>query len=319
MADYLLFIPGLVFLIKGAEYLVKGSSAIARRLNIPDLVIGLTIVSMGTSLPELVVNLYASFSGSTEIAIGNVFGSNIANILLILGVSAIINPLNIKSSTLLSEIPISLIATLLVGFLANAALFDTAANLMISRPDGLILLFFFAVFMLYIYNLSRTHGEKPADSPEDAIPLHRSLIMIAGGIGALFLGGQWVVSGAVRLAILIGLSQSFIGLTVVAVGTSLPELVTSAVAAKRNNADIAVGNIIGSNIFNILWILGISSVIRPLPFQVVSNLDILVMTGATLMVILSVAVGRKNNINRISGGIFILSYVCYIVFLVVRG
>ncbi len=319
MIDYILFIPGLLLLIKGAELLVSGSVSIARRLKVPDLVIGLTIVSMGTSLPELIVNLIASFSGNSEIAIGNIFGSNIANTLLILGVSAIVYPLSIRSSTLLIEIPISLIATLLVGFLANAALFDHSSDLMISRPDGIILLFFFAIFMLYIYNLSRTDPPGMEEKGSGVQSTRKSILFIFTGIAGLFFGGKWVISGAVKIAVILGLSQSFIGLSIVAIGTSLPELVTSVVAARKKSVDIAVGNVIGSNIFNILWILGLSAVIKPLPFLIVSNLDILVMIGASLLVILSVAIGGKKRISRLSGSVFLISYIAYITFLVFRG
>ena len=319
MLDYILFVPGFFLVIKGADLLVSGSSSIAKRLNISDLVIGLTVVSMGTSLPELVVNLFASFAGNTEIAIGNVFGSNIANILLVLGISAIIFPLSIRSSTLLSEIPISLIATLLVGFLANAAIFHSDGELMISRPDGLILLFFFAIFMLYVYNLARTQPDRIIEENDMIHSVRKSVLLIIAGVFGLFIGGKWVISGAVRFSVLIGLSESFIGLTVVAIGTSLPELVTSAVAARKKNIDIAVGNVIGSNIFNILWVLGISSVINPLPFLVVSNLDILMMIGSSVMVIIAVVLSGKNRISRLSGVIFLITYIVYLVLLIIRG
>ena len=254
-------------------------------------------------------------------AIGNVFGSNVANLLLILGISAIICPLPIRRATILNEIPFSLIATLLVGFLANATLLHNREELYISRLDGGILLFFFVLFMVYIYNVAKTNKEDVA-TQENATPeasIQKSVLLIIAGVIALFLGGKWVVDGAVHIAQAFGLSESFIGLTVVAVGTSLPELFTSALAAYRRNIDIAVGNVVGSNIFNLLWILGVSALIRPLPFDVVSNSDIVMMILASTLLILAMPIGRKNAIDRWNGIFFLLVYVSYIAYLVTRG
>lgn len=320
MLLYFLFIVGFVFLIKGADILVSGSSAIAKRYGLSDMVVGLTIVSFGTSLPELIINIMSSLQGQTELAIGNVFGSNVANLLLILGITALICPLPIKRNTILTEIPFSLIATLLVGFLANAALIDNRQELYISRTDGGILLFFFVLFMAYIYNIARTNKDEviPDEETED-MSLNKAIIYIILGVIGLFLGGKWVVEGAVYTAQSLGLSESFIGLTVVAIGTSLPELVTSAMAAYRRNIDIAVGNVVGSNIFNLLWILGISALISPLPFDVVSNYDIAMMIVASTLLIITMPIGKKNTIDRWNGVMFLLVYIGYIVFLVQRG
>lgn len=300
--------------------LVSGASSIAKRFNISDMVVGLTVVSFGTSLPELIINILSSIQGQSELAIGNVFGSNVANLLLIIGITAIICPLPIKRNTILTEIPFSLIATLLVGFLANAVLVGDKTSLYISRVDGGVLLFFFLLFMAYIYNIAKTNKDEvmeEEDVAEMTIP-KSVLYMVLGGAG-LFLGGKWVVDGAVSIAQSFGLSESFIGLTVVAIGTSLPELVTSAMAAFRRNIDIAVGNVIGSNIFNLLWILGISAVINPLPFNVVSNSDIMVMIIASTLLIVVIPIGRKNTIDRWNGIFFLLFYIGYIAFLVQRG
>ncbi|UCS92322.1 calcium/sodium antiporter [Echinicola marina] len=320
---YLLFVIGLALLIKGADFLVDGSSSIAKEFQIPELVIGLTIVSFGTSMPELIVNLLASFSGSSELAVGNVFGSNIANVLLILGVAALIKPLPIQRSIYYTEIPISLAATFMVGFLANANLFLDIPGLSLSRADGGILLFFFGLFMAYIYAVSKSKSGQmdmaSSDATMELLPRAKSVIYIVGGVLALFLGGKWVVDGAVEIATLMGLSETFIGLTVVAVGTSLPELVTSAVAAKKGQADIAVGNVVGSNIFNILWILGLSALIQPLPFTVVSNMDILVVVFSSTLLLLAVIFGRESKINYWHGLFFLLCYVIYLIFLVKRG
>ena len=320
MLLYFLFVVGFVFLIKGADILVSGSSAIAKRYGLSDMVVGLTIVSFGTSLPELIINIMSSMQGQTELAIGNVFGSNVANLLLILGITALICPLPIKRNTILTEIPFSLIATLLVGFLANAALIDNRTELYISRTDGAILLFFFVLFMAYIYNIARTNKDEviPEEETEE-MSLGKAIVYIIIGMIGLFLGGKWVVEGAVYIAQSLGLSESFIGLTVVAIGTSLPELVTSAMAAYRRNIDIAVGNVVGSNIFNLLWILGISALINPLPFDVVSNSDIAMMILASTLLIITMPIGKKNTIDRWNGVLFLLVYIGYIVFLVQRG
>jgi cation:H+ antiporter len=325
MMTYILFVLGFVILIKGADMLVDGASAIAKRFNISNLIIGLTIVSFGTSLPELLVSIVSSAEGSAELAIGNVLGSNMANILLILGVAAIIYPIAVEKSTYLIEIPFSLTATLLFGFLANASVFSENRELILSRIDGGILLFFFLLFMGYIYTSTK---DKPlSDQPEVPVPqniddlmsVKKSIIFISIGIVGLYFGGIWVVDGAIVMAKSLGLSEAFIGLTVIAFGTSVPELVTSAIAAFKKNADIAIGNVVGSNIFNILWILGISSVIRPIPFNVVSNSDVMSVILASTLLILAVANGKKPVISRFEGSVFLLAYGFYIWFLVARG
>lgn len=323
MLTYILFVVGFVFLVKGADYLVDGASSIAKRYHIPELIIGLTIVSFGTSMPELIVNLVASFDGKSDIAIGNIIGSNIANVLLILGVSAIIRPLPIQRSIYFTEIPISMVATFMVGFLANADLFGESKGLMLSRVDGGILLFFFAMFMAYIYVVSKEKKETgefdPSVNEVKVMSKVRSYVYVTIGVVALFIGGEWVVDGAVEIARYFGLSETFIGLTIIAVGTSLPELFTSAVAARKGNADLAVGNVVGSNIFNILWILGISAIIRPLPFRTASNIDILMVIAASTLLILAVIVGKRTRISRWEGLIFIIAYFAYIVYLIQRG
>lgn len=321
MMVYVLFIIGFVLLIKGANWLVEGATAIARQLEISDLVIGLTIVSLGTSMPELTVNILASMGGSADIAIGNVLGSNIANVLLILGLSAVFAPLPVQRSTVIAEIPFSLVAALLIGFLANISLgHDEKSTLMLSRIDGAIILFFFLLFMLYIYDMSRR--ETPVTSTQPSVandPMWRSVLWILGGMLALFLGGKWVVDGAVHLAQMMGMSEAFIGLTIVAVGTSLPELVTSVIAARKGSTDIAVGNVVGSNIFNLLFILGISAIIRPLPFQVLSNTDILIIVFSSTLIIMAMVTARRLYILRWHGIIFVLLYGLYIGYLMGRG
>jgi cation:H+ antiporter len=316
MFQILFLVIGLVALLKGADWLVDGASSIARKKQVSNMVIGLTIVSFGTSLPELVINLISSFTGNTEIAIGNVMGSNIANILLILGVSAIVYPLSIQRSTIVSEIPFSIIAALLMGFLANASLFSHELHMQISRIDGLILMFFFILFLIYVFKISKEEFEVGSGK---AYPLIKSVFMIVFGLVALALGGHWTVNGAVYLATMFGMSQSFIGLTIVAVGTSLPELFTSAVAAFRGQVDIAVGNVIGSNIFNIFWILGISAIIRPMPFQTTGNMDILMIIFSSVLIIMVLPLGKNQRIERWHGLVFVLFYVGYLAYLIQRG
>ncbi len=320
---YILFVLGFVLLIKGADLLVDGASSLAKRYSLSELVIGLTIVSFGTSTPELIVNIFASFNGSSDLAIGNIFGSNIANILLILGCSALVRPLPIQRSIYFIEIPISLVATFMVGFLANANLFINTSGLWISRFDGMLLLLFFGLFMTYIFVVARgKSNEISNEGVSDEIQImsvKKSVIYMALGIVALFFGGQWIVDGAVRMALAIGLSESFIGLTIVAVGTSLPELVTSMVAAKKGRADMAIGNVIGSNIFNIFWILGLSAVIKALPFDMINNMDILMLIFASTLLIFAVINGKKPMISRFEGIVFIVVYAAYLTYLIFRG
>lgn len=318
--EMVLFFIGFFILIKGAGWLVDGASVLAKKMGVSDLVVGLTIVSFGTSLPELLVNLFASIEGNTEIAIGNILGSNVANVLLILGITALISKIPVQRSTLLSEIPFALTASLLLGFLANANLFDSASSsLYLGRLDGIILLFFFLLFMLYIISLSKAEVKQETDHAVVPKTSKGSYIKIFIGLVCLYFGGLWVVDGATEIALYFGLSQSFIGLTVIAVGTSLPELVTSAVAAYRGNADIAIGNVIGSNIFNILWILGLSAVIKPLPFLLASNFDIVVIIGSSALLIICLIVGKRNVLQRWAGLLFVLCYIAYIYLLITRG
>ncbi|MBN1348430.1 calcium/sodium antiporter [candidate division KSB1 bacterium] len=316
---YVLFFVGFALLIRGGVYLVRGASCLAKRYKVSDIVVGLTVVSMGTSMPELIINVMASFAGSSEIAIGNVFGSNIANVLLILGISAMISNLPIEKNTIVSEIPFSLIATLLVGFLANAALFDRSPGLIISRLDGAFLLLFFALFLLYIFKIAREGNGVEINHSYEHISRCKAILYIVVGIAGLFVGGKWVVDGAVAIANLLGLSESFIGLTIIAIGTSLPELVTSAIAAYKKNAGIAIGNVVGSNIFNLVWVLGISAIIKPLPFDVVSNLDILMIIFSSTLLLFAVAIGRSYMIKRWNGVMFVLFYIGYLIYLVSRG
>lgn len=312
--NVLLILLGLVALVASADLLVRGASRIATRFGIPALVVGLTIVSFGTSLPEMLVTLTSGLRNNADLAIGNVLGSNTFNVLVVLGVAAIIRPLSVKESTVVSEIPFSLTAALLVGFLANAALFSTFHKLTISRLDGAILLFFFALFMLYVYKVARTGDGLALEVPVGGSTRIDVLFIVAGVIG-LYFGGEWTVDGAVGIALEWGVSDALIGLTIVAIGTSAPELFASAVAAYRGEADIAVGNVVGSNIFNLLWILGLTASIVELPFEVVSNTDLVMVIVSSAMVILALVTSRSNRILRGHGVVFVLAYAAYLGYL----
>ena len=314
---YILLILGFVFLIKGADYLVKGSSSIAKQIGISDLVIGLTIVSLGTSAPELLVNIIASFKGNADIGIGNILGSNISNILLILGISALIFPLKIQKNTTWKEIPMNLFAAIALLFMANDVFIDKTSTSVLSRIDGLVLMIFFIFFMHYTIGLAKAHKEKHESDGKH--PILKAVVMAIVGMVGLALGGQWVVNGAVVIAKNFGLSEALIGLTIVAIGTSLPELATSAMAAYKRKTDIAIGNIVGSNLFNIFWVLGLSAVIKPMPFNAVINTDIFVFLAATIMLFASCFFHKKYQIDRFQGAIFVAAYIGYIVFLVMRG
>jgi cation:H+ antiporter len=315
--DALVLLASLVVLIKSADFLVAGASSIAARLGISSLVIGLTIVSFGTSLPEMLVTMVSGLRHNADLAIANVIGSNIANVLLVLGVAAIVRPLSVHDSTVVSEIPFSLTAALLVGFLANAALFSAIPELSISRLDGGILLFFFVLFMLYVYKISREKAHAVKEESSN-LGTGRSLAYIALGIVGLYFGGGWVVDGAVGIAQWLGVNDALIGLTIIAVGTSSPELVASAVAAYRNHSDIAVGNVVGSNIFNLLWVLGLTSSFVELPFEVISNTDLVMVIASSALIIIALAISRNNTIQRIHGIVFVALYVAYVAYVIVR-
>ena len=318
MIDALLLLFGLVLLLVAADLLVKGASSVAARHSVSPLMIGLTVVSFGTSMPEMLVSFIAGMRGSADLAVANVLGSNIFNVLVVLGVACLINPLKVQTSTVVSEIPFSLSAAILLGFLANAALFSTGPELSISRLDGFILLGFFLLFMLYIFSISRAASEDDSGSPPAGSYLG-SIAFILIGVAGLFLGGKWAVDGAVALAGQWGVDDAMIGLTIVAVGTSLPELAASAMAAYRKETDIAVGNVVGSNIFNILWILGVTASIRPLPFSAISNVDIVMVIVATLLILLAIASTRAAGITRPWGAVFIAVYVAYMAYVIQRG
>jgi len=316
LINLLFLVVGFAFLIKGADFLVDGASSLAKKLGVSSLVIGLTVVSFGTSAPELIVNIFASIQGNTDIAIGNILGSNIANILLILGISAIIFPLVVNRGTVWKEIPLSLLAVIVLGVMANDILVDGGTSSALTRIDGIILISFFIIFLYYTYGISKAQSTDKVETPVRVISPLMSIINIIVGLIGLTLGGKWIVDSAVSIASSLGVSQALIGLTVVAVGTSLPELATSAVAAFKKDVDIAVGNVVGSNIFNIFWILGISAVINPLPFSPLLIRDMWVVFLATFLLFAFMFIGKRRILERWQGAGFVLMYIGYIALII---
>jgi cation:H+ antiporter len=310
-------LAGFVLLAKGGDLLVDGASSIAKHFKVSELVIGLTIVSLGTSAPELLVNIIASLGGSSGIALGNVFGSNICNTLLILGVAGLIAPIAVGHGTVWREIPFSLFIVIVLGLLLNDSFYNGGGQDLLSRGDGLILLVLFGLFMYYVFTISSSSGEEvEGETPDMGIP-KSSLFIIIGLVG-LAGGGKLVVSGAVDIAQTFGVSETLIGLTIVAIGTSLPELFTSAMAAYRGKPDIAIGNVVGSNIFNILFVLGISSTIKAIPYPIFMNVDLLVVALSSFLVFAFMFISRKHRLERWEAALLIAGYIAYTVYLIVR-
>ena len=316
MTTYIFFILGFFILIKGADILINGSVSVAKKFKISSIVIGLTIVAFGTSMPELIVNIFASAQGKTEIAIGNILGSNIVNILFILGISAVIYPITANKNTVLKEIPFSLLAIVVLGIMANDIIIDGQIFSSITRIDGLILISFLIIFLYYIFGITKSVEDIVEKDEIKVFSYSKAVFYIILGIVGLIVGGKWIVDGAVEIAKFFNISESLIGLTIIAIGTSLPELATSAVAAYKKQSDIAIGNIVGSNIFNIFFVLGVSAIIRPLPFNDNLNKDIAMTIFASVILLLMMFIGKKRIIKRWQGIFMIIVYIGYIVFLV---
>ena len=314
----LLLLGGLVLTVYGANWLVDGASSLAKKMKISNLVIGLTVVALGTSMPEFVVSFISSLNGNTDIAIGNVVGSNIVNVLLILGISSMVYPITVQHSTVWKEIPFTLLASLVLFFMANDFLIDGASASAVSRIDGLILLCFFLIFIYYSFETSKNSNET-GQLVVKIFPLWKSVLLMVLGIFGLVAGGKLLVTGAVDIARLLGISEAVIGLTVVAIGTSVPELATSVVAAMKKNSDIAMGNVVGSNIFNIFFILGTSATVAPLPFNPAMNTDLIICIATSLLLFGFMFTGEKSKITRTEGFLFTLAYVAYTVYLVITS
>jgi len=311
-----LLLVGFAILIKGADFLVGGASSMAKKFNISNIAIGLTVVSFGTSAPELLVSVTSSLKGYNAAAFGNIIGSNNFNLLFILGIAGIIYPLVVLRNTVRYEVPLSLLAAVVLYFLVNdIAIWGSESN-ELSRLDSFILLGFFALFMLYIY---RTMSHATDLDQGDSIKLYSTPIsigLVVLGLAMLLGGGTLVVDNAIAIAKNYGLSDKLIGLTILAVGTSLPELATSAVAAYKKNTDIAIGNVIGSNIFNIFFILGITGVIRPLPFDGAMNFDLYVLAASTVVLMIFMFTLNTRKLDRWEAFLLLISYAAYTIFLI---
>ncbi|MBR2637754.1 MAG: calcium/sodium antiporter [Bacteroidaceae bacterium] len=308
------FITGIALVIFGADLLTKGASALARRFNISELIIGLTIVAIGTSLPELVISIGSAIKGSSGIALGNVIGSNIFNSLLILGITALITPIKFNARMLSREIPFNLLASVVILLVSGSMLAGGAPDEMITRYGGLLMLCFFAVFIRYTFSIPNSGKEE-----EDIQPLKAGKIVlyIASGLTMLILGGNIFVNGATDIARLIGLSEAVIGITIVSVGSSLPELAVSINAARKGNVGIALGNVLGSNILNIFFILGCSATITPISLNGFSYVDYYVLLASSLLIYIVGVFGGKSTITRFEGAILVASYIAYTTYLIV--
>jgi cation:H+ antiporter len=312
--EYLLFLPGFYLLIKGADILVEGASSIAKRLKISDLVIGLTIVSIGTSAPELAINIVSSLKGQSDLAISNVLGSNIANILLILGISAVIKDITVKENTIWKEIPFSLLGSIVILIQANDIYFKANFRNELSKNDGLILLSFFIIFIYYIFSIAQKDNIFEEEIPKKQLNIHIAIFYVLLGLTMLPIGSNWVVNGAIKVAKALNLSEAFIGLTIVAVGTSLPELAASGVATYKGNTQIAIGNVVGSNIFNVFFVLGISASINPLQFTWENNLDAIITVIVSFVLFSFLFIGKRHILERNQGIMFVVLYIIYIIF-----
>ena len=314
MVVYILFFVGFVMLIKGADWLIDGAVTIAQKFGVSSLVIGLTVVAFGTSAPELAVNVIASVKGNNGSGDWNVVGSNIANVLLIIGVSALIRDLSVKSNTVWREIPFSLITALVLGYMVNDAIVTPTASDQVSRADGLLLVAAFGAFIFYTFRLTKKGHDEQKEIPKHG--MGKAIMMFIIGLIGLIAGGRWIVQGAIAMAESIGISESFIGFTVVAIGTSLPELATGVMAVRKGNTDLAIGNVIGSNIFNICWVLGLSASISPISFNTNDNYGVLVNISISLVLFALLFIGKRHQLERWQGGLLLAGYVAYLATLV---
>ncbi len=312
--DYLLIIAGFVLLTVGANILINGATGLAAKFNISNLVIGLTVVAFGTSAPELVVNVVAAIEGSNEIALTNVLGSNSINTFVILGLSALFYPLLAQRSTIRVEIPLSLFAAVVVLVLGSGMFLSPVKGL--SRLDGVFLLLCFTLFIIYIFYLGRKGKAPVADENYKPMGIAKAVSLVVGGLACLAIGAEMIVRSAVNLAVSWGVSQAVVGVTIVALGTSLPELATSVAAAYKKSSDIAVGNIIGSNIFNVFLVLGVSAVIRPLPMYPNLVADAAVAASGSLLVLFFAVFGKKHTLKRIHGIILLAVYAAYLAWII---
>lgn len=317
--NILLLLGGLALILIGANKLTDGAAALAKRWGISDLVIGLTIVAWGTSSPELVVSLTSALNDSAQLAIGNVVGSNIFNVLMIIGVTAMVMPIKVQKTIMTTEIPLVILSSVVLLACTSDIMLDNDNENIISRIDGIILLLFFVVFMWYTFSIAKNGVTADDNSDIKVIPVWKSSLYIILGLAGLIYGGQFFVNGASNVARALGASESLIGLTLVAAGTSLPELATSVTAALKKNSGIAIGNVIGSNIFNIFFILGTSATITPLHMGSIGNLDMSVLVGSSLLFWIVGWLFKTRTITRIEGTLMVACYIAYTTVLIMQG
>ncbi len=315
---YILLVVGFVLLIKGADYFVDGASNIARLLRIPSILIGLTIVAFGTSSPEVTVSIIAALEGSADVSLGNVIGSNIFNLTLVVGIAAFIFPLKVETETIRKEIPFTFLASVALLVVMSDITLEGLSDNFITRSDGLIFLLFLSIFMYYVIEVAFKSRESLSDEPiPQGVTWGKNIIITILGLAGIVFGGELVVSNATEIAYRWGMSETLVGLTIVAMGTSLPELVTSVTAALKKESEIALGNIVGSNIFNILLVLGTSSVITPLPVNGKVFSDVLIMMVLTVILLIF---SRTNfRVGKREGLILALSYVIYLIYVILRN
>ena len=312
LLSILSFVAGIVLVILGADWLTKGASALARRFNISELVIGLTIVAIGTSLPELVISTGSAIKGSPGLALGNIIGSNIFNGMFILGVAALIAPIRFNARMLTREIPFNLLASVALLLVSGSMLVGGAPGEEITRYGGLLLLCFLAVFVRYTFSISGDGAEEPGE----VLPVMKVVLFIVAGLAALIFGGNIFVDGATEVARALGLSEAVIGITIVSAGSSLPELAVSVNAARKGNVGIALGNVLGSNILNIFFILGVSATITPIALDGFSFVDYYVLLASSLLIYVVARFGGKAVITRFEGALLVAGYVAYTTYLI---
>lgn len=315
LLSILSFVVGIVLVILGADWLTKGASALARRFNMSELLIGLTIVAIGTSLPELVISTGSALKGSPGLALGNVIGSNIFNGMLILGVAALIAPIKFNAKMLTREIPFNLLASIVLILVSGSMLVGGAPGEMITRYGGLLLLCFLAIFVRYTFSITNDSSEEAGEH----LPVWKVVLFIVTGLAALIFGGNLFVDGATEVARMLGLSEAVIGITIVSAGSSLPELAVSVNAARKGNVGIALGNVLGSNILNIFFILGVSATITPISLDGFSCVDYYVLLASSLLIYIVARFGGKAVINRFEGAVLVAGYVAYTTWLVMNA
>lgn len=322
-ANIFFLLLGLALILVGANFLTDGSSSIAKRWGVSDLIIGLTVVAFGTSAPELVISITSALKDSPELAVGNVVGSNIFNILAIIGITALATPIKVERSIMTVEIPLVILSAVVLLVMGNAPLLDGSAQRVVTRVDGIILLIFFIIFISHTFSSAKRPADPAGENDESVgkikkMSMLKAWIWVAGGLTALIYGGDCFVKGASGIAFSLGVSEAVIGLTVVAAGTSLPELATSITAALKGRTGIAVGNVIGSNIFNIFLVLGATATIRPLSFGAIGNFDLLTLTGSCVLFWLFGWFFKQRTITRIEGGILAAGYIAYTTVLILE-